>query len=45
MIQFLSSYFFAERTHLNSFEWRGKEGLEEFWTFDDVPGNQAAVIK
>jgi C-terminal processing protease CtpA/Prc len=40
MIQFLASYFFAERTHLNSFEWRGKEGLEEFWTFEDVPGKR-----
>jgi len=40
MIQFLTSYFLAERTHLNSFEWRGREGLEEFWTFDDVPGKR-----
>lgn len=40
MIQFLSSYFFAGRTHLNSFEWRGKEGLEEFWTFPEVPGKR-----
>ena len=40
MIQFLCSYFFAERTHLNDFEWRGREGLEEYWTFDDVPGKR-----
>ena len=40
MIQFLCSYFFAERTHLNSFEWRGREGLEEFWTFEEVPGKR-----
>ena len=40
MIQFLCSYFFAEPTHLNSFEWRGREGLEEFWTFADVPGKR-----
>ncbi len=40
MIQFLCSYFFAERTHLNDFEWRGKEGLEEYWTFPEVPGKR-----
>jgi hypothetical protein len=40
MIQFLCSYFFGERTHLNDFEWRGKPGLEEYWTFDDVPGKR-----
>lgn len=44
MIQFLCSYFFAERTHLNSFEWRGREGLEEFWTFDDVPGKRMVDV-
>jgi C-terminal processing protease CtpA/Prc len=40
MIQFLCSYFFAEPTHLNSYEWRGREGLEEFWTFAEVPGKR-----
>jgi C-terminal processing protease CtpA/Prc len=44
MIQFLPSYFFAERTHLNSFEWRGREGLEEFWTFEDVPGKRLVDV-
>lgn len=40
MIQFLTSYFFAEPTHLNSFEWRGRPGLEESWTFPEVPGKR-----
>lgn len=40
MIRFLSSYFFAERTHLNDFEWRGREGIEESWTLDEVPGRR-----
>jgi hypothetical protein len=37
MIDFLCSHFFAERTHLNDFEWRGREGLEPHWTTTDVP--------
>lgn len=40
MIRFLTSYFFAERTHLNSFEWRGRPGLEESWTDPEVPGKR-----
>jgi C-terminal processing protease CtpA/Prc len=44
MIQFLCSYFFAERTHLNDFEWRGRDGLEEYWTFDDVPGKRLVDV-
>ncbi|NOT30757.1 MAG: S41 family peptidase [Planctomycetes bacterium] len=44
MIQFLSTYFFAEPTHLNSFEWRGREGLEEFWTLPEVPGKRLVEV-
>jgi hypothetical protein len=40
MIQFLSSYFFAAPTHLNSFEWRGRLGTEETWTLAEVPGKR-----
>jgi hypothetical protein len=38
MIQFISSYFLKERTHLNSFENRGEETLEQYWSFHYVPG-------
>jgi hypothetical protein len=38
MIQLISSYFFKERTHLNSFENRGQDTLEQFWSFHYVPG-------
>ncbi len=38
MIQLISSYFLKERTHLNSFENRGQDALEQFWSFHFVPG-------
>jgi len=38
MIQFISSYFFKGKTHLNSFYNRKTEELTEFWTFDNVDG-------
>ena len=38
MIQLISSYFLKERTHLNSFENRGQDTLEQFWSFHYVPG-------
>jgi len=38
MIQLMSSYFLKERTHLNSFENRGQDTLEQFWSFHFVPG-------
>ncbi len=38
MIQLLSSYFLKERTHLNSFENRGEDTLEQYWSFHYVPG-------
>lgn len=44
MIQFLTTYFLAERTLLNTFEWRGKEGLEESWTLDEVPGKRMVDV-
>ncbi len=40
MIQLLSSYFFEEPTHLNSFQWRGKEQIDQFWTLPHVPGKK-----
>jgi hypothetical protein len=38
MIQLISSYFLKERTHLNSFENRGQDTLEQYWSFHSVPG-------
>ena len=40
MIQLLSSYFFEEITHLNSFELRGQELIKQFWTLPHVPGKK-----
>jgi C-terminal processing protease CtpA/Prc len=37
-IQLLSSYFLREPTHLNSFETRGEDTLQQFWSFHYVPG-------
>jgi hypothetical protein len=39
-IQYISSYFLKERTHLNSFQWRGQDEIQEFWTFPSVPGKK-----
>lgn len=38
MVQFLCSYFFGERTHLNSLYYRPSDTTEEFWTLEDLPG-------
>ena len=38
MIQLISSYFLKERTHLNSFENRSQDTLEQYWSFHYVPG-------
>jgi tetratricopeptide (TPR) repeat protein len=39
-VQFLCSYFFGERTHLNSLVIRRPEGdlVNEYWTLDELPG-------
>ncbi len=39
-IQFISSYFLEKRTHLNSFQWRGQDEIQEFWTLPSVPGKR-----
>jgi tetratricopeptide (TPR) repeat protein len=44
MVQFLCSYLFAERTHLNSLYWREGDRTEEFWTLDDLPGPRLADV-
>jgi C-terminal processing protease CtpA/Prc len=38
MIQLISSYFFAERKHLNSFYVRATDSWEHFWTQEEVRG-------
>lgn len=40
MIQLISTYFFDEPTHLNSFEIRGQETMDQFWTLTHVPGKR-----
>lgn len=42
MIQLITSYFFEEPTHLSSFEMRGQEQVEQFWTQAWVPGPRMA---
>ena len=44
MIQLLTSYFFEERTHLNSFQWRGQETISQFWTLPHVPGEKLVDV-
>jgi hypothetical protein len=39
-IQIISSYFLDDYTHLNSFEWRGADSIQQFWTLPYVPGKK-----
>ena len=38
MVQYLCSYFFDQKLHLNSLYWREGNRTEEFWTLDEVGG-------
>ena len=38
MVRYISSWFFGERTQLNSVYWREGERTQESWTYDGVPG-------
>ena len=40
MVQYLCSYFFDERVHLNSLYWRQGDRTQEFWTLDEVGGKK-----
>lgn len=40
MVQFICSYFFGEKTHLNSLYWRRGDRTQEFWTLDEIPGKR-----
>ncbi|HYL77770.1 MAG TPA: S41 family peptidase [Bryobacteraceae bacterium] len=42
MVAYISSYLFAERTHLNDLYNRKEDKTEEFWTSPDVPGTKLA---
>jgi len=37
-VQYLCSYLFADKVHLNSLYWREGERTDEFWTLDEVRG-------
>jgi C-terminal processing protease CtpA/Prc len=39
-IQIMSSYFLEDYTHLNSFERRGEDDIQQFWTLPYVPGKK-----
>jgi len=38
MVQYLCSYFFDQKIHLNSLYWREGNETQEFWTLDEVGG-------
>ncbi len=40
MVQFICSFFFGEKTHLNSLYWREGDQTREFWTLDSLPGER-----
>ncbi len=40
MVQYLCSYFFDQRVHLNSLYWRETNETKEFWTLDQVGGQK-----
>ena len=40
MVQYICSYFFGEKTHLNSLYWRKGNRTQEFWTLDELPGKR-----
>ncbi len=40
MVQYLCSYFFDERVHLNSLYWREGDRTQEFWSLEEVAGKK-----
>lgn len=40
MVQYLCSYFFDEKVHLNSLYWREGDRTVEYWTLDEVGGTK-----
>ncbi|MBK9330457.1 MAG: S41 family peptidase [Sphingobacteriales bacterium] len=44
MVQYLCSYFFAQKLHLNSLYYREGDRTEEFWTLEEVGGKKLIDI-
>lgn len=44
MVQYLCSFFFDQKVHLNSLYWREGDRTDEFWTLDDVGGKKMADV-
>ena len=44
MIQLITSYLYETPQHLNSFQVRGQEKLDQFWTHAYVPGKRMASV-
>lgn len=44
MVQYLCSYFFEEKTHLNSLYFREGDRTQEYWTLDSVNGQKLPDI-
>ncbi len=40
MVQYICSYFFGEKIHLNSLYWRKGDKTQEFWTLDELPSDR-----
>lgn len=44
MVQYLCSYFFDQKLHLNSLYWREGDVTTEFWTLDEVGGKKMPKV-
>ena len=44
MVQYLCSYFFDKKVHLNSLYWREGDRTQEFWTLDKVGGHKMPAV-
>lgn len=44
MVQYLCSYFFDERVHLNSLYWRDGDRTQEFWSLEEVTGKKMPQV-
>ena len=44
MVQYLCSYFFEDKVHLNSLYWREGDHTEEFWTLEQVGGKKLPEV-
>jgi len=44
MVQYLCSYFFDEKLHLNSLYYREGDRTQEYWTLEEVGGKKLAIF-